>query len=121
MTPAALNLHDFYAGIERIFQNIATHVDRDVPAGSEWHRELLRQMSFEAPVVRPAVVSSETADALDEYLRFRQVVSNVYAFEFDAQRVLQLAESVRSCFEQARSDLLRFTDFLTDMAHADEV
>lgn len=116
----ALNLHDFYAGIERIFQNIASHIDRNAPTGAEWHRELLRQMSFEVPEVRPAVISSDTATALDEYLRFRHVVRNVYSFEFNAERVLQLADEVAGCFARAQEDLMRFTDFLTDMAHADE-
>ena len=40
----ALNLHDFYAGLERVFHRIAALVDGSVPGGSGWHRELLRQM-----------------------------------------------------------------------------
>lgn len=31
---AALNLHDFYTGLERIFHAIASTVDRRVPEGS---------------------------------------------------------------------------------------
>lgn len=42
---AALNLHDFYAGLERIFQRIGATVDGDIPAGSDWHQQLLRQMA----------------------------------------------------------------------------
>jgi len=45
---AALNLHDFYAGLERVFRHIAAHVDRSVPESGEWHRELLLQMGLEA-------------------------------------------------------------------------
>lgn len=40
----ALNLHDFNAGFERVFQQIAATVDSNVPSSSEWHRELLEQM-----------------------------------------------------------------------------
>ena len=32
---AALNLHDFYAGLERIFHQIATTVDGNLPNGRE--------------------------------------------------------------------------------------
>ena len=42
---AVLNLHGFYAGLERVFQHIAATMDRSVPTGHEWHRELLRQMN----------------------------------------------------------------------------
>jgi len=40
----ALNLHGFYAGIERIFVSIAREVDGSVPSGSDWHRDLLTQI-----------------------------------------------------------------------------
>ncbi|HEY5575102.1 MAG TPA: hypothetical protein VIK64_18925, partial [Anaerolineales bacterium] len=38
---AALNLHDIYAGLERIFRQIAATVDGNVPTTAEWHRDLL--------------------------------------------------------------------------------
>ncbi len=41
---AALNLHDFYGGLERVFRHIAADVDQSIPGGPEWHRDLLRQI-----------------------------------------------------------------------------
>jgi hypothetical protein len=55
---AALNLHDFYSGLERIFRQIAATVDNHVPESPEWHRELLFQMVAEVPELRPAVLSA---------------------------------------------------------------
>jgi len=115
----ALNLHDFYAGLERIFRYIASHVERSVPTDGEWHRELLRQMNVEAPGVRPAVLSEESVQALDEYLRFRHVVRNVYTFNFDPERIERLVGRIRPCFEQVRSDLLTFANFLEQVAVGD--
>ena len=83
----ALNLHDFYTGLERLLRHIAAEIDGHVPAGAEWHQELLRQMATQLPRIRPAVFSKETIKRLDEYLRFRHVVRHVYAFEFDPQRI----------------------------------
>lgn len=80
---AALNLHDFYAGLERIFQQVGSTVDGNIPAGHNWHRELLQQMQTDLPDLRPPVLSSEVASVLDEFLRFRHVLRNVYAFQFD--------------------------------------
>lgn len=83
----ALNLHGLYAGLERIFETIATRVDRTVPDGQHWHQELLDQMNTELSGVRPAVLSNPTRKKLDRYRGFRHVVRNVYAFEFDPEQI----------------------------------
>ena len=56
----ALNLHGFYGGLERIFELIATVIDGAKPKGENWHQMLLRQMTVEAPGLRPAVISQST-------------------------------------------------------------
>ena len=38
----ALNLHSFYTGIERLFELIARHLDRNLPTSETWHRDLLK-------------------------------------------------------------------------------
>ena len=53
----ALNLHGFYAGLERIFELIAAIVDGQKPEGENWHQALLHQMTLEVPAIRPAVIS----------------------------------------------------------------
>jgi len=116
---AALNLHDFYAGLERIFRIIAAGVDQSVPSGHDWHRELLRQMNTALPQLRPQVISEQTLKAIDQFLRFRHVVQNVYAFEFDPERIERLVQGTRPAFEQARADLLTFADFLDSLAQAE--
>jgi hypothetical protein len=113
---AALNLHDFYVGLERLFQHIATTVDKSMPSGPEWHRDLLRQMQMPLSQIRPQVLSAEAVKALDEFLRFRHVVRNIYAFEFELQRIELLVQRLRSCFEQVRAELLAFVDFLEQLA-----
>ena len=109
---AALNLHDFYAGLERIFRQVAATIDQSVPTGPEWHRELLRQMSIALPQMRPQVISEETISTIDEYLRFRHVVQNVYSFEFEPERIEHLVQRLRPSFEQVQAELLAFADFL---------
>ena len=98
---AAVNLHDFYAGLERTFRLIAAVVDQSVPSGHDWNRELLRQMTVTLPRVRPPVFSAEAAKTMDEYLRFRHIVRNIYAFEFDMERITPLAERLRPSFRRA--------------------
>lgn len=117
---AALNLHDFYAGLERIFRHIAATLDQSVPSGPEWHRELLRQMNVALPQIRPQVVSGETIKAIDEYLRFRHVVQNIYSFEFDPERIGHLVQRLRPSFEQTKAELLAFAGFLNKLAQEEQ-
>lgn len=49
-------LHDFYTGIEKIFESIAKEVDHRFPMGDEWHSELLHQMSLAILGLRPQVI-----------------------------------------------------------------
>lgn len=109
---AALNLHDFYTGLERIFRQITVTVDRSTPAGQEWHRDLLKQMCIDIPDLRPAVLSPETCAALDEFMRFRHVVRNVYAFHLDGQRVLQLVQQGQALMKRIAAELVEFAAFL---------
>jgi hypothetical protein len=109
---AALNLHDFYAGLERIFHQIATTIDGNLPTGREWHRDLLQQMQTDLPDLRPPVLSNEAGQALDEFLRFRHVVRNIYAFQFDPKSVERLVQLMSPAFHQAQTELLAFAEFL---------
>lgn len=111
----ALNLHDFYSGLERVFQYIAAHVDQSVPSGGNWHRELLQQMQIEISGLRPAVLSKESAEKLDEYLRFRHVVRNVYSFQFDKERLESLVKNLMPTFELVQKELDGLSNFLKVM------
>jgi hypothetical protein len=112
----ALNLHDFYSGIERVLQRIAQVVDRSVPTGEDWHAELLGQMTTQVPGVRPAVLRQETRSALMEYLRFRHVVRNVYSFQFDPERLSTLVDRLRPAMDLAGDDLEGFAKTLEEIA-----
>ena len=109
---AALNLHGFYAGLERLFEFIADGIDRSKPTGPNWHQELLRQMGASISAVRPEVISSEVRDQLDRYRGFRHVVRNVYTFSLDAEQIGLLIKRLQPVAEQTTNELLAFADFL---------
>jgi len=112
----ALNLHGFYAGLERTFELIATTVDGQMPAGEHWHQLLLEQMASEIGGVRPAVISDATRRALDEYRGFRHVVRNVYTFRFDPAKMQRLVETAPGVLAQAQAELLAFASFVERQA-----
>ncbi|MCB0031151.1 MAG: hypothetical protein KDE28_24745 [Anaerolineales bacterium] len=115
---AALNLHDLYSGIERIFEQIVKTVDGTVPTGRDWHRDLLQQVELDIPDIRPAAISAETAHLLDEFLRFRHVVRHNYAFELDPARIDRLVKLATSTFDRFQKELLDFVEFLKQVGQS---
>jgi len=112
----ALNLHGFYVGLERLFTLIAGLIDGTEPQGANWHQAVLQQMTTEIPDVRPAVISTATHEALDEYRGFRHVVRNVYTFQLDPAKVQRLIEKAPRMLDQVRLELLAFSEFLEQHA-----
>lgn len=78
---------DYYTGIENMFEEIAKVVDGSLPAGEEWHKDLLRQMKLDINGIRPAVITRETFTFLDEYRKFRHLVRNIYGFNLLPERL----------------------------------
>lgn len=83
-------LHDFYTGIEKIFENVAKEIDQRVPMGEEWHSELLHQMTLDIPGLRPPVITAHTEKKLREYLGFRHLFRKRYGFELDWEKMKRL-------------------------------
>lgn len=111
----ALNLHSYYSGAERIFEDIARTIDGNIPSGPDWHIGLLVQISEEATERRPPVISHEMRYVLDEYRGFRHVVRNVYAFNFRPSRLKELVDGLPECFNSLRQELLAFAQFLESL------
>jgi hypothetical protein len=112
----ALNLHSFYAGIERMLEIVADGIDEAKPSGSHWHEELLRQMAVEIPGIRPPVLSPQTRDRLDRYRGFRHVVRNVYSFRLDPEQIEVLVRQLPGTTEKVTRELQAFADLLEQLS-----
>lgn len=116
----ALNLHGFYSGLERLFELIARHVDRTLPASETWHRDLLQQMIHDLADVRPAVIGQDSALALDEFRRFRHLVRSVYTTNLVPDKMAGLMSTLPGLWPKLRTELLAFADFLEELARASQ-
>lgn len=116
----ALNLHGFYNGLERIFEWLARQIDGTMPEGSSWHRDLLQQMSFAVPDVRPEVIQPQTRILLEEFLGFRHVVRNLYTWHFEPEKISRLVSQLPETVTALDTDFTRFRQFLDAATHADE-
>jgi hypothetical protein len=116
----ALNLHSFYNGLERIFETISRRLDPTFPSGERWHRHLLEQMGQEIPDVRPAVLSEESIERLDEFLAFRHRVRNLYTFNLEAERLHELLERLPAAWQRVKEDIEAFRSLLQQAASGEE-
>lgn len=104
----AFDPHSFYTGLERVFRLTAGILDGSLPGGEGWHKQLLTQMALEIQGIRPAVISETTWDLLDEYLRFRHLVRNVYSFNLLPEKMQLLVGRLPAAVDQVTQDVLAF-------------
>ncbi len=104
-------LYDFYKQLENIFEQIAQDVDKVVPKGKQWHKELLQQMS-ESNTIRAPVLSQETYLELKKLLGFRHVFLYIYGKELDYEKMLINATLVNELFPNLSKELDVFIAFL---------
>ncbi|MFB3904049.1 MAG: hypothetical protein ACE15E_11400 [Acidobacteriota bacterium] len=105
-------LHDFYTGVEKVFQRIAIELDGGLPAGPDWHSDLLLRMTIGIEQRRPPVITEELAERLGEYLRFRHVFRHLYGFELRWELCRELLGDLPATLEDIRKQLRNFQDFL---------
>jgi len=109
-------LHDFYTGIEKIFQEIAKRLDGGLPKGERWHIELLESMA-KSRETRPPVISDELKEQLKEYLGFRHLFRNIYGIELKWDKLKDLLIRLRdSIWEEFRKEMGLFDSFLQEVS-----
>jgi len=105
-------LHDFYNTVEKIFQQISLEMDGGLPKGDAWHQQLLRRMTVPASGRRPAVIDSDLAESLSEYLRFRHLFRHIYGFELVWERIEPLLDGMATIHAALVADLDQFIAYL---------
>ena len=101
-------LHDFYTGIEKIFQDISKEVDRRVPIGESWYSELLHQMTLNIPGLRPPVITISTEKKLREYLAFRHLFRKRYGFELEWAKIKRLLVHLPKILSTLEKEIMLF-------------
>jgi len=65
-------------------------------------------MTEEVPGVRPAVISTETREAVDDFRKFRHVAHNIYAFNLNPMRIRALVDKLPPAVDRVCKDLSAF-------------
>jgi len=114
-------LHDFYTGIEKIFESIAKEVDNRLPIGEEWHSELLHQMTLDIPGLRPRVITAHTEKKLREYLGFRHLFRKRYGFELDWQKLKKLLFGMPQIRSNLENEMGKFFEALNSLSQREKL
>lgn len=112
---AALRLHNFYTGCERILKLIAKEANGILSQDFDWHKRLLAQMALEIPHLRPAVISAATRTALEELLSFRHIVRNLYVYELKPERVEELVKVALNLHPRLAQEIKTFIALLENI------
>ncbi|MCI0530265.1 MAG: nucleotidyltransferase domain-containing protein [Nitrospira sp.] len=101
-------VHDFYNGVERIFERIAVRLGPGLPAGENWHTLLLQSMGSGIEGIRAAVIDQPLALRLLDYLRFRHRFRHTYGYELQWDRLRSLVEGLEETLTRLRQQIDRF-------------
>ena len=104
-------LHSFYTGAENLFKNVAVAFHEEAPKGPMWHHDLLAAMSRATPA-RPPVISAPLRDTLKEYLDFRHMFRQAYAFQLVWPKMEPLVLKFEDTLRRRASEVNAFMDQL---------
>lgn len=107
-------LHNLYCAFEDLFKEVAKTFENQVEDPSRYHRELLKRMTIEVPLIRPNLLSKEGYKVLDELRRFRHTFRHAYTYELDTHRVRDLKLRLLSYVDSIIYDMDRFEDYLKE-------
>jgi hypothetical protein len=121
--PAALafvawSLHGWYTALETLLERVARQLDAEVPAGPQWHRDLLAQACVAVPKVRPAVLDARHRRDLEELLGMRHFLRHAYGADLDTKKLGEHAARLRAVDGPVQTSLDAFVRFLADAMDA---
>lgn len=105
-------VHDFYTGIERIFERIELRLGPGLPVGEGWHTLLLRGMESAVEGIRPEVIDHSLALRLLDYLRFRHLFRHTYGYELQWDKLRPLIEGMEETLTVFHERLQQFLNRL---------
>ena len=109
-------LHDFYNGVENIFRRVAQELNGGLPAGEDWHKQLLTDMSLDVKGVRPPLVSEDLKLKLQKYLGFRHIFRNVYGFHLEQEQIKVMVKEFPQILSWLKRETAVFQKYLDKLS-----
>jgi len=114
----AAYLHHFYTGMESMFDRISRVIDGGTQAGGDYHRELIFSMSRPIKGVRPAIITKDLVEELDDYRRFRHMFRHAYGSELRWHKMKPLAAGIPLTINEIEKAVGKMILFLEELISA---
>lgn len=111
-------MHNFYNGCESILKNIALVFENNIDSQS-WHKSILKRMKLDIEDLRPAVISEELYEILDDFRAFRHVFRHVYSYELDWEKEKLVVNKFDEAVVRFEREIKKFTEFLRKLVKSD--
>ncbi|MGD1950698.1 MAG: hypothetical protein ACFB14_13790 [Leptolyngbyaceae cyanobacterium] len=108
----AYQIHNLYCSIEDLLKLIASAFENQVGTGSEWHRVLLLRLSQPVDGIRPAFLSEESFDLLNQLRSFRHMFRHAYGTDI---KLRQLEPNIDMALQVSRLISEDIKQFLEDL------
>lgn len=111
LVESAFYVNQIYTGFERIFKNIAKTFENNIEE-DYWHKSLLERMNLEIKNIRPALLSDESYECLNELRSFRHFFRHAYDVDIDREKFKIVSDRVFKLKKLFKREITRFMAFL---------
>lgn len=103
-------IHNLYCAFEDLFKMVAHAFENQIQDKSQYHLELLRRMTISIQGVRPALLSHESYQLLDNLRSFRHFFRHAYSYELDPRKVSIVMQDAKKLRPRYKEDIRIFLD-----------
>jgi len=111
---SAYYVSQIYSGFESIFKNIARTFENNIEQDT-WHKSLLERISLDIEGIRPALLSEESFQCLNELRAFRHFFRNAYGVDIQKEKFKIVADKVVAIQGIFKKEISKFIDFLNQL------
>jgi len=101
-------LHNLYCAFEDLFKIISKFFENHIEDKSRYHSELLKKMAYSIEDVRPAFLSRQSMNLLDNLRAFRHFFRHAYSYTLDERKIWIVYEDAMKLREVYKLDYEAF-------------
>lgn len=101
-------IHGIYTGMEKILKDLVKYFDAEIPAGEDWHTQLLLRAKYPNKGARTAILSPDTFQKMNVLRGFRHVFRGGYHTNLIVELVMQRVHEALAVFPLFAEDVRRF-------------
>ncbi|MEW5804501.1 MAG: hypothetical protein AB1847_20605 [bacterium] len=111
LVESAFYVNQMYSAFENMFKNIARTFENNIEQ-DYWHKSLLERIGLDIQGIRPALISEESFQCLNELRAFRHFFHHAYGVDIDKEKFRIVAEEASRIRRLFSEEIKRFFLFL---------